>query len=230
MAVSDIPSNERLKENTGKDMIKHSVNNTGNSYLITKRFIDILGSLIGIILLSPLLIIISLAIKIEDPKGPVFFKQKRVGLDGEVFYMYKFRSMVSNAEDLLHNLLELNETTGPIFKLKNDPRVTKIGKFIRKTSIDELPQLWNVLKGEMSLVGPRPALPREVDQYSAYDRQRLLVVPGCTGLWQVSGRSNIGFEEMVELDIKYISTRSVWFDLKLIVRTAFLLLGSKDAY
>ena len=182
MAVSDIPSNDRLKENTGKDMIKHSVNSTGNSYLITKRFIDILGSLIGIILLSPLLIIISLAIKIEDPKGPVFFKQKRVGLDGKVFYMYKFRSMVSNAEDLLHNLLELNETTGPIFKLKNDPRVTKIGKFIRKTSIDELPQLWNVLKGEMSLVGPRPALPREVDQYSSYDRQRLL---SCSRMYRV---------------------------------------------
>jgi lipopolysaccharide/colanic/teichoic acid biosynthesis glycosyltransferase len=117
-----------------------------------------------------------------------------------------------------------------MFKMKNDPRVTKIGKFIRKTSVDELPQLWNVLKGEMSLVGPRPPLPREVKEYSEYDKKRLLVIPGCTGLWQVSGRSNLGFEQMVELDLHYIKTRTIWLDLKIIVRTFLVLFGSKGAY
>ncbi|MFB4321134.1 sugar transferase, partial [Priestia sp. BR_2] len=135
-------------------------------YIIIKRMIDILGSLLGIIFLSWLFIAIAIAIKLEDPKGPVFFKQKRVGKDGSEFYMYKMRSMVSNAEELLDSLLQHNEVAGAMFKMKNDPRITKIGRFIRKTSIDELPQLWNVLKGDMSLVGPRPPLPREVKEYT----------------------------------------------------------------
>jgi lipopolysaccharide/colanic/teichoic acid biosynthesis glycosyltransferase len=167
---------------------------------------------------------------VEDRKGPVFFKQIRIGKDGKEFNMYKFRSMVSNAEELLDELLNKNETSGAMFKMKNDPRVTRIGKFIRKTSIDELPQLLNVLKGEMSLVGPRPPLPREVEEYTTYDKQRLVVTPGCTGLWQISGRSNIGFSEMVELDLKYISQRSLLNDLKIIIKTIFVLLGSKDAF
>ncbi|AKU26581.1 multidrug MFS transporter [Geobacillus sp. LC300] len=204
--------------------------NNKKGYLIAKRIMDICGALIGLICLSWLFLIVALLIKLEDPKGPVFFKQVRVGKDGKEFYMYKFRSMVTNAEELLESLLPLNETTGAMFKMKNDPRVTKVGKFIRKTSIDELPQLWNVLKGDMSLVGPRPPLPREVAQYTEYDKQRLLVTPGCTGLWQISGRSNVGFKEMVELDLQYIRNRSILFDLKIIFKTVFVLFGSKDAF
>ncbi|KFL14875.1 multidrug MFS transporter [Geobacillus stearothermophilus] len=204
--------------------------NNKKGYLIAKRIMDICGALIGLICLSWLFLIVALLIKLEDPKGPVFFKQVRVGKDGKEFYMYKFRSMVTNAEELLESLLHLNETTGAMFKMKNDPRVTKVGRFIRKTSIDELPQLWNVLKGDMSLVGPRPPLPREVAQYTEYDKQRLLVIPGCTGLWQISGRSNVGFKEMVELDLQYIRNRSILFDLKIILKTVLVLFGSKDAF
>nr|WP_193363393.1 sugar transferase [Exiguobacterium antarcticum] len=199
-------------------------------YLISKRILDIVGSGLGLLLLSPFLIILGLIIKFEDKNASIFFSQDRVGLNGEKFKMYKFRSMVSDAEDRLASLLNQNETTGAMFKMANDPRVTKVGKFIRKTSLDELPQLWNVLKGEMSLVGPRPPLPREVAEYTSYDLQRLSVVPGCTGLWQVSGRSNIGFKEMVDLDILYIKTRNFMMDLKIIVKTITVLFGSKDAY
>ncbi|USY57097.1 sugar transferase [Bacillus sp. 1780r2a1] len=199
-------------------------------YRYTKRSTDIVGSLAGIIVLSFLFLVISVWIKIEDPKGPVFFSQKRVGKNGKEFNMYKFRSMVTDAEERLKELLALNETTGAMFKMKNDPRVTRVGRFIRKTSIDELPQLFNVLKGDMSLVGPRPPLPREVDEYTSYDKQRLFVVPGCTGLWQVSGRSNIGFKEMVELDLQYIQTRSLLIDVKIIFKTILVLFGSKDAF
>lgn len=189
--------------------------NTARSYLVMKRSIDIIGSFCGLVVLSILFIIIGLLIKLEDPKGKVFFKQIRVGKDGSEFYMYKFRSMASDAEERLKELLELNEVSGAMFKMKDDPRVTKIGKFIRKTSIDELPQLFNVLKGEMSLVGPRPPLPREVADYSSYDKLRLLVVPGCTGLWQVSGRNELGFQQMVELDIEYIKKEQFYLMLKL---------------
>lgn len=199
-------------------------------YLIAKRILDIFGSMFGLILLSPVFLIVSFLIKIEDPKGKVLFKQLRVGKNEQNFYIYKFRSMVSNAEQLLDRLLDQNETSGAMFKMKDDPRVTRIGRFIRKTSIDELPQLVNVLKGEMSLVGPRPPLPREVNEYTNYHKQRLIVKPGCTGLWQVSGRSNLGFEEMVELDLEYIENRSIVFDAKLILKTVLLLFGSKNAY
>ncbi|WP_253806272.1 sugar transferase [Geobacillus thermodenitrificans] len=204
--------------------------NDRKGYLIAKRIMDICGALAGLICLSWLFLIVALLIKLEDPKGPVFFKQVRVGKDGKEFYMYKFRSMVANAEELLESLLHLNEVSGAMFKMKDDPRITKVGKFIRKTSIDELPQLWNVLKGDMSLVGPRPPLPREVAQYTEYDKQRLLVTPGCTGLWQISGRSNVGFKEMVELDLQYIRNRSILFDLKIILKTVLVLFGSKDAF
>ncbi|MGG1555812.1 sugar transferase [Paenibacillus ferrarius] len=199
-------------------------------YAVGKRSIDLVLSLGGLIFLTPLILIVSILIKLEDPKGSIFFKQVRVGKDGKEFNMYKFRSMVHNAEDLLAGLLDQNEVSGAMFKLKNDPRVTKIGRVIRKTSIDELPQLLNVLKGEMSLVGPRPALPREVEAYTVYDRQRLIVIPGCTGLWQVSGRSSVGFKEMVELDLAYIAKRSLFYDLKIMMKTIVVLLGSKDAF
>ncbi|MEH7383358.1 sugar transferase [Bacillus sp. JJ1533] len=200
------------------------------TYIVLKRSMDIVGAIIGLTILSLLFIVVSIAIKIEDPKGPVFFSQIRVGKGGTKFKMYKFRSMVSDAEERLAELLKSNETTGAMFKMKNDPRITKVGRFIRKTSIDEFPQLFNVLKGDMSLVGPRPPLVREVKEYTDYHKQRLTVTPGCTGLWQVSGRSNIGFENMVRLDLEYIQKRSVMFDIRIILRTFLVLFGSKDAF
>lgn len=198
-------------------------------YSITKRLIDIVGSLCGIILLSPLFLIVAILIKLEDPKGKVFFAQERNGRYPKTFKMYKFRSMVHNAEDLLKDLMDRNEQTGPVFKINDDPRITKVGKFIRKTSIDELPQLFNVLKGDMSLVGPRPAIPREVEQYNSYQMQRLAVKPGLTCIWQVSGRNNIGFDEWVEMDIEYIKTRNLWLDIKLIFKTVGVLFGDDNA-
>lgn len=201
-----------------------------NGYDFVKRLIDIIGALTGLILLSWLFFIVSLLIKKEDAKGPVFFKQVRIGKDEKPFHMYKFRSMVTDAEDRLAELLVHNEIAGAMFKMKEDPRVTKIGKLMRKTSIDELPQLINVLKGDMSLVGPRPPLPREVDEYTKYDKQRLLVTPGCTGLWQISGRNHVGFQEMVELDLEYISKRSLLFDITIIFKTIKVLFGSDNAY
>ncbi|RDZ14895.1 multidrug MFS transporter [Priestia megaterium] len=204
--------------------------NNSMSFQFAKRTLDIVLTIVGLLLLSIVFLIISIAIKIEDPKGPVLFSQKRIGKDGKEFNMYKFRSMVTDAEAKLQELLKHNETSGAMFKMKNDPRVTKVGRFIRKTSIDELPQLFNVLKGDMSLVGPRPPLPREVAEYNEYHKQRLLVTPGCTGMWQVGGRSNIGFEEMVELDLYYITNQSNLLDCKIILKTFKVLFGSNDAF
>lgn len=198
------------------------------SYYITKRIMDFLGALFGIIVLSPLIIIAAIAIKL-DSRGPVFFAQKRVGQNGRIFYMYKFRSMVTNAEEILHKLKDKNEMDGPMFKMKNDPRVTRVGRIIRKTSIDELPQLFNVLKGEMSLVGPRPNLPKEVLKFNDHHRLKLMAKPGLTCYWQVMGRSSVGFEEWMELDIRYIEERSFWVDLKLIFKTVKVLFGDKNA-
>ncbi|SEN61175.1 sugar transferase [Paenibacillus sp. OV219] len=199
-------------------------------YLMMKRVMDVIGAMLGLIFLIPLFIVIAIIIKIEDPSGPIFFYQVRVGKNEKSFRMYKFRSMVSNAEELLDGLLEQNEVSGAMFKMKEDPRITSVGKFIRRTSIDELPQLWNVIRGDMSLVGPRPPLPREVDEYTSYDKMRLRATPGCTGLWQVSGRSQLSFNEMVELDLMYIEQRSVAFDIKIIFKTVKVLLGSNDAF
>ena len=201
----------------------------GPIYLFFKRAMDIIGSLCGIILLSPLLIIVALAIKIEDPKGSIFFSQQRCGKDNKLFPMYKFRSMVSNAEELLEELMEHNEMDGPVFKIKDDPRITRVGKFIRKTSIDELPQLFNILRGDMSIVGPRPAIPHEVAEYSDYHKQRLLVKPGLTCIWQVSGRNSIGFEEWMDMDLEYIEKRNLWMDIKLIFKTVGVLFGDENA-
>ena len=201
----------------------------GLIYLFFKRAMDIIGSLCGIILLSPLLIIVALAIKIEDPKGSIFFSQQRCGKDNKLFPMYKFRSMVSNAEELLEELMEHNEMDGPVFKIKDDPRITRVGKFIRKTSIDELPQLFNIFMGHMSIVGPRPAIPHEVAEYSHYHKQRLLVKPGLTCIWQVSGRNSIGFDEWMEMDLEYIEKRNLWIDIKLIFKTVGVLFGDENA-
>lgn len=210
--------------------------NTANSlrersaYIVIKRMMDIVASASGLILLAPLFLVLSIIIKLEDPKGSIFFSQVRIGKNEKPFRMYKFRSMVHNAEDLLADLLNQNEISGAMFKMKEDPRVTKVGKFIRKTSIDELPQLINVLIGDMSMVGPRPPLEREVAQYTEQDKLRLSVIPGCTGLWQVSGRNELSFSQMVELDIEYIAKRSIWGDIKIILKTVTLLFGAKDAY
>ncbi len=204
---------------------------TNNSmfYIVSKRIIDIIGSLAGIILLSPIFLVVAILIKVEDPKGKVLFGQERNGRYPKTFKMYKFRSMVHNAEELLEELMDQNEQTGPVFKIKEDPRITKIGSFIRKTSIDELPQLFNVLKGDMSLVGPRPPIPHEVQQYTPYQMQRLTVKPGLTCIWQVSGRNSIDFDGWVDLDIEYIRTRSLLLDIKLIFKTFFVLFGDENA-
>lgn len=201
---------------------------TSKIYLFIKRIIDIMGALMGLILLSPLLLIVGILIKAES-KGPIIFSQDRIGKNGKVFRMYKLRSMVANAEELKGTLMKENEMSGPMFKIKDDPRITKIGRFIRKTSIDELPQLFNVLKGDMSLVGPRPSLPNEVLEFEPWMNKRLMVKPGLTCYWQVMGRNNIDFQQWMLLDIKYVETRSIIVDIKLIIKTFFVLFGDKNA-
>lgn len=225
--MSDLAKHDSI--NAPDDEIKNNLENKV-IYNISKRTLDIFGSLVGLVILSIILLVVSLLIKLEDPKGPIFFSQKRIGKDGKEFKMYKFRSMVSDAEAKLEELLKYNEVEGAMFKMKDDPRVTKVGRIIRKTSIDELPQLFNVLKGDMSLVGPRPPLPREVEEYTNYHMQRLLVTPGCTGVWQASARNSVGFEEMVEMDLYYIRNRSFLFDLRIIIKTVTVLFGSKNAF
>ena len=199
------------------------------SYLILKRIIDIIGSIIGIVLVSPVLLVSEVLIKLES-KGMIFFSKTRVGLHGKEFKIYKFRSMVDGAEALRKSIEHKNEMSGPMFKVRGDPRITKIGRFIRKTSIDELPQLINVLKGEMSLVGPRPSLPSEVEKFEAWMLKRLEVKPGLTCYWQVSGRNNICFEDWMKLDIDYVNNRNMQLDIKLIFKTIILLFGDKNAY
>lgn len=208
---------------------REEIINDSNVYLVLKRIMDIIGATLGLILASPIMLMVVILIKFEDPKGPIMFAQERNGQYPKTFKMYKFRSMYVDAEERLQELMHLNEQTGPAFKMKNDPRITKVGKFIRKTSLDELPQLINVLKGDMSIVGPRPAIPREVKLYNHHQMQRLLVKPGITCIWQVSGRNHIGFDDWVELDIEYIRTRNLWLDIKLILKTIPALLGDETA-
>jgi lipopolysaccharide/colanic/teichoic acid biosynthesis glycosyltransferase len=197
---------------------------------LSKRIIDIVVALIMIVLLAPVFLAVALMIKLTD-RGPVFFWQKRVGQWGAEFPFPKFRSMVANAEALKDELLASNDhTNGVTFKMKKDPRVTWIGRILRKASLDELPQLWCVLRGEMSLVGPRPPVPREVALYSLQDRRRLDVKPGLTCIWQVSGRGDIPFDRQVELDVQYIESQSVWFDILLLLKTAPAILFGKGAY
>ena len=198
-------------------------------YHSMKRLFDIVAATCGIVILSPLMIIIAVLIKAED-HGPVFYKQVRVGKNGKTFKMYKFRSMFVNADKMLDRLKDQNDVDGPMFKMKDDPRVTKIGHFIRKHSLDELPQFLNVLKGDMSLVGPRPPLPSEVVEYSEYDKQRLLVIPGCTGLWQATERNEVGFNKMVQLDIQYIQRASFTFDLWIIWKTVEIVIKPNGSY
>jgi exopolysaccharide biosynthesis polyprenyl glycosylphosphotransferase len=197
--------------------------------VLLKRLVDTIGSSFLILLLSPVFLIISLWIKIGS-EGPVFFRQERIGKNGLPFRMLKFRSMTYEADQLKVNLLHENEATGPVFKLRNDPRITRPGRFLRKYSMDELPQLWNVLKGEMSLIGPRPPLLEEVARYSNYHWRRMDVLPGMTGLWQVSGRSDLSFEEWIELDIYYIERWSFALEMKILLRTIPVVLKGTGAY
>lgn len=195
---------------------------------IGRRTFDILCSSVALVLLSPLLVTIALIICLDDPKGGPLFTQKRCGLNGKPFKFYKFRSMHVDAEKNLEALLEKNEMDGPVFKIRNDPRITRFGKFIRKTSLDELPQIVNVLKGDMSIVGPRPPLPKEVGYYNRYQFQRLSVKPGLTCFWQTTPRRNsLSFDEWVELDLKYINEMSALVDFKLIIRTLFVMISSQ---
>lgn len=198
-------------------------------YHSIKRIFDFIAAICGVIILSPIMLVIAILIKIED-HGPVFYKQVRVGKNGKKFKIYKFRSMFVNADQMLAKLKEHNDVEGPMFKMKNDPRITKVGRFIRKHSLDELPQFLNVIKGDMSLVGPRPPLPSEVKEYSEYDKQRLFVIPGCTGLWQATERNEVGFNEMVQLDIQYIQRASFMFDLWIIWKTVEIIIKPNGSY
>ena len=213
---------ERLKVNPAKV-------NERPFYHVVKRLFDIVASACGLILLSPLFLLLVIKIRSEDG-GPAFYSQERIGKNEKPFKMWKFRSMIVDADKMLDKLEDQNEIDGAMFKIKDDPRVTKIGHVIRKYSLDELPQLWNVLIGDMSLVGPRPPLPSEVEEYTNYDKQRLTVMPGCTGLWQVTKRNEADFDEMVWLDIVYINHSGAWEDLKLIVKTVLVMVHPNGAY
>jgi exopolysaccharide biosynthesis polyprenyl glycosylphosphotransferase len=220
--------------NTDRDVkktveMRRLKSNATSSYLVAKRLLDIAFSTIILFLILPVLLLIAVSIKV-DSRGPVFFSQKRCGVNGALFKMYKFRSMVINAEQLLHALESRNDVKGCMFKMKKDPRVTRMGRFLRKTSLDELPQFLNVLWGDMSIVGPRPPIPSEVNEYGMWHNLRLSVKPGITGLWQVSARNKVSFEEMVALDLKYIRERNFLYDLKIIIRTIPLMLGDKRSY
>lgn len=202
-----------------------SISRNETAYLVCKRVFDIVASFCALVLLSPVFLVICLIIYLDDPHGSPIFSQMRIGKNGKAFRFYKFRSMVVNAEDLLEKLQDQNEMSGPAFKMKNDPRITKVGRFIRKTSLDELPQLWNVFKGDMSFVGPRPPLPNEVAQYTEEQKKRLSVTPGLTCYWQVQpSRNDLDFDEWFELDMQYLRERSMSTDIKIIFQTVLVML------
>jgi exopolysaccharide biosynthesis polyprenyl glycosylphosphotransferase len=194
-----------------------------------KRGLDLVGSLVGLVVLTPFMVLIALLLKLDSP-GPIFFVQERAGQYGKPFRMYKFRSMVQNAEELLEQLLDLDRLKQPAFKLRDDPRVTRVGRWLRRTSLDELPQLFNVLKGEMSMVGPRPEEVRIVQKYNPWESQRLLVKPGMTGSMQVSGRADLSLEERVKLELTYIENYSILEDIKILIKTLPAVLSGRGSY
>ena len=203
----------------GKPLLIFSTTPETSWQLVCKRLIDVVGAFLGVVILGPLVMLpAAIIIKLTSP-GPILFRQRRSGLHGRLFTMFKFRSMVTNAEMLQAELEIFNEMSGPVFKMEEDPRITPFGRFLRRTSIDELPQLWNVLAGDMSLVGPRPPIPREVQHYDPWHRRRLSMKPGLTGMWQISGRNRINFEQWMKLDMQYIDNWSLWLDLKILART-----------
>ena len=210
---------------------RHILVNEGVLYKVCKRTIDIIGSLAGIILLSPIFLIVAIAIKVEDPRGKIIFGHKRVGKDGKLFPCLKFRSMFANAEEMKKNFTPAQKKEyAETFKLKDDPRITKVGKFIRKTSLDELPQLFNILKGDMTIVGPRPIVTDELKYYGEYDKYYMAVKPGLTGLWQVSGRSDTSYDERVELDMEYIKARTIAKDIYIMIMTVVKVLKREGSY
>lgn len=213
-----VPSRENA---AGKDKtVEQFYIEKKSTYSFFKRCFDIVCSFLGLVILFVPLLIVALIIVIDSPGASPIYIQERIGKNGRKFKFYKFRSMVPNADKLLESLLDKNEMTGPAFKMKNDPRITRFGSFIRKTSVDELPQLWNILKGEMSIVGPRPPLPREVALYTEEQWQRLAITPGLTCYWQIQPKRNsLSFDEWLDLDLKYISERSFWVDIKIIFKT-----------
>lgn len=212
-----------------KVLIDEQAQNQRYVYRFFKRMLDIIASVIGLIVLSPVFLIVSLAIKAED-RGPIFYSQVRLGKGQRPFKMYKFRSMIVDADKKLEKLLKQNEVEGAMFKMKEDPRITRVGRFTRKHSLDELPQLLNVLAGDMSLVGPRPPLEREVADYSEHDKQRLIVKPGCTGLWQVTARNDVDFSGMVDLDLQYIEKSGLMFDMIILFKTIGIVFKPNGAY
>jgi exopolysaccharide biosynthesis polyprenyl glycosylphosphotransferase len=234
MATTDARQNLTL----GEPVLTQARNDAGTlqttqisrpTYEAAKRFFDILIAATLLVLLSPLLVVTLAVVKATSP-GPAIFRQARCGRGGALFTCYKFRTMVTNAEAAREALLPSNECSGPVFKIRRDPRVTGVGRILRKTSIDELPQLWNVLRGDMSLVGPRPPLPEEVTAYTPRECQRLSVRPGLTGLWQVSGRSNLSFERWVELDLEYVERRSFLLDLRVLILTVPAVISGRGAW
>ena len=218
-SASSVPQWE-VEESEHVYLNKNATVKSKKNYWRLRRAQDIFFSALALVVLSPFMLLVALIIYIDDPKGSPIFSQIRCGRNGKPFKLYKFRSMCVDAEAKLAELLKQNEMDGPAFKMKDDPRITKIGHFIRKTSIDELPQLINILKGEMSIVGPRPALPREVEQYNDWQKQRLYVTPGLTCYWQIQpNRNDISFEDWIKLDIKYMQERNFWVDWKIIFLT-----------
>lgn len=227
--VADDSSNQIVEKLEGYTVLSTSINMVSTGQLIFKRTMDISGGLVGMLLTGIIFIFVAPIIYIKSP-GPIFFKQVRIGKNGKKFNIYKFRSMYMDAEERKKELMSQNEMEGLMFKMENDPRVTKVGKFIRKTSIDELPQFWNILKGEMSLVGTRPPTEDEFLQYEGYHRRRLNMTPGLTGLWQVSGRSDTkNFEEIVAMDVEYIDNWSLKEDIKILFKTVGVVLKGKGA-
>ena len=225
MAVNFLES-EKI-DGKAAERLERPIEGSYLSYWRKKRTFDIAVTLFLLIFLIIPILIIALIVFIDDPHGSPFYKQVRIGRHGSEFYMYKFRSMHVDADERRSELIESNEMNGPVFKMKDDPRITRVGRVIRRLSVDELPQLFNVLKGNMSLVGPRPALPDEVMQYTDYEKLRLIVTPGITCTWQITpNRNDMPFEKWLEMDLEYIETRTAWQDIKIIFKTPFAMLSA----
>ena len=233
MARTNVVTADRVVNFKGRKIIELNYweiyDHKANIYKWVKRAFDVVAACVALILLSPVFLLTAIAIFVEDG-GPIFFTQQRAGKDMKSFTIYKFRSMYKNAEDLFEKMQEQNEQTGHAFKIKDDPRVTHVGKFIRRYSIDELPQLFNIIKGDMSVVGPRPILYEQMEECNAYEKQRLIVKPGLTCYWQVCGRAKIKWDQWVELDLKYIQDMSIKKDIELIIRTFPAGFGQDGAY
>lgn len=221
-------SKTHLEEMDGFSLLTFSTTPQNELLFLICRIFDIIGSLLLIGALAPIFLFIAISIRLDSP-GPIFYRQTRCGLNGRRFTLYKFRSMVADAEERKKDLIHFNLMKGPVFKMKNDPRVTRVGRVLRRLSLDELPQLFNVLKGDMSFVGPRPPIPEEVEKYESWQRRRLSMKPGITGLWQVSGRNEIDFQDWIKLDLEYIDNWSLWLDFKIILKTIPAVLSGKGA-